>query len=571
MTEPKNLTQSKLFIRSEVTSAIDSIKLIINPTRNDKLKQLKRLQDISDRKSVLDILLKELQRSKSNTVMQIITELLMELGTIESLRDPLWCIIQSNHCSDEVKDAANIVLRQLGDATDPSVYLDYLEDPAGLINRETERMLEVSAKNPEALIDFIDFIFSLPTDEQINLLSSLKEDYSVEHILNLILPTILAKPPREVLELLLPTLGETKHPRAAEFLDQYSHWFESDAGLSKIAKTARSKLRLSGVEQDKNANEAGQHSLLVDAELFKIFATIPDGIGNMALIYSRQHTNGEIAMMSAVVSDLHGIVDCFGFYDLSQTDFYKLLEKFHEESTKVEVSETYFLQQLESAEKLNTENKLRIPYEYSCWKMMLPKLLASRIDPHAIAKALAKQEWEDATARLYHHPDVCTWFLEEGDNAIITPVLDSVLSVCQSQLDAMAIDEAGAGGSAEDPDPGQVRAFVNELTTLAETLVSKLLQSQWRNTMINRLSDCAYLFKEQQTHTFSTLAATEAYKLMRHTPDETPINGFIQHYGRRCIEEDLLRLKLDFKMSQEPKKAALFETLVLSVLQAWEI
>ena len=55
---------------------------------------------------------------------------------------------------------ANLILRHLGDNSDPDLYLEYLEDPKGLIGRETERMLEVSSENPETLIDFIDFHFA---------------------------------------------------------------------------------------------------------------------------------------------------------------------------------------------------------------------------------------------------------------------------------------------------------------------------------------------------------------------------------------------------------------------------
>src|SRR5262249_440736 len=157
MTESPPPAASKLFIRSEVLSVINHLVAIDSPTREEKIKQIKRLAGIEDQQSVQKILVKELQRAGSSAKpLQPVTELLMEVGRLEILHDPLWSIIQSRDASDEAKDAANLVLRHLGDRGDPNLYLEYLDDPEGLINRETERMLKVSAENPEALIDFID-------------------------------------------------------------------------------------------------------------------------------------------------------------------------------------------------------------------------------------------------------------------------------------------------------------------------------------------------------------------------------------------------------------------------------
>src|SRR5690606_38634216 len=95
------------------------------------------------------------------------------------------------------------------------------------------RMLEISTRNPEALIDFIDFIFSLPVDEQCNLIRSLNADYPVDYLLNIFLPAIMALPPYETLELLLSSLGEMRSKRTALFLHEHQSWFQADAQLTK--------------------------------------------------------------------------------------------------------------------------------------------------------------------------------------------------------------------------------------------------------------------------------------------------------------------------------------------------
>lgn len=564
---------SKLFIRSEVLSVISFLNTMDDPSKLEKNKQLKRLQVIPDQETVQRILVKELQRAASPKSLQIISEMLMELGTIESLQQPLWSLIENPKTTDEVKDAANVVLRQLGDESDPNLYLEFLDDPAGLINRETERMLEVSTRNPEALIDFIDFIFSLPVDEQCNLISSLQADYPADYLLNIFLPALLALPPLETQELILSLLGETRSQRAALFLAENQEWFADDPRLMKAAKKSINALKIGGFYRDEKLEEARQasvetHPLVEQTEVYQCFATIPDGIGNQGIVISRERENGDICMMSVAINDLHGVIDCFGFYELSKPDFHKLIEKFHEENTKVHTPPAYCLQKLKAAEAINNQNKFRIPYEYTCWKVLLQdqKLLAMEaLDLIGMSNQWAKPDWYQASVGLYQHPDFSTWFLEEGDHPVVTSILEDVLDVCARAM-------AETSDAEKDNKLKQLEsAFIASLDKLAEAMVHGLLSSEWKDILLNRLADASYLLMEQKASTFAGLAATEVHKLLAYQGPETPLDGFIKHYGRRCVEEDLLRLKQGAQSTSEFQNSEAFEHLVDAVLSAWEL
>lgn len=577
MTQPPPQT-SKLFIRSEVLAVINYLVTVENPSRQDKLKQLKRLQSIEDQATVQNVLVKELQRASSSQNLQVVTELLMKLGDIRDVQQPLWALIENPKTEDDVKDAANLILRHLGDETDPNLYLDYLDDPAGLISRETERMLEVSMRNPEAQIDFIDFIFSLPVGEQCNLIRSLKEDYPLEYLEHLLIPTLLALPPVETQELILLTLADIHSPSCAWFLSRYEPWFKLEPRLAKAHKVAVNTLKLAGLFREDaleryRTQHRSPHALTEQSKLYQCFATIPDGIGNQGIVISRERENGDIAMMSVAINDLHGIIDCFGFYELSKADFQKLTEKFHEESSKVHAPPIYCLQKLQEAERINERNRFRIPYEYTCWKVLItdtPEVVqTSPIDLVAQSLEKAKPAWQEASINLYHHPDFSTWFLEEGDHPVVTKVLEDVLEVC-AQVMARVTDEQGRPISGVDYQATQSR-FVETLDQLAARLVHELLSTEWRDVLMNRLADAAFLLGEQQAHTFSGLAATEVQKLQAYQGAETPLNGFIRHYGRRCIEEDLLRLKQGAQQGDSFPNREMFERLVESVLNAWEV
>lgn len=568
---------SKLFIRSEVLAVMSYLGTVEDPSKQDKIKQVKRLHAIEDQETVQKILVKELQRASSSQNLQIITELLMELGTIENVQEPLWALIENPKTEDDVKDAANLILRHLGDETDPNLYLEYLDDPAGLISRETERMLEVSTRNPEAQIDFIDFIFSLPVDEQCNLIRSLKEDYPMEYLEHLLVPALMAQPPLETQELILLTLVDIRSASCAFFLHEYQPWFQQDPSLAKAHKVAVNTLKLAGLYRDdvfeRYQSEPKQsHALIEQSQLYQCFATIPDGIGNQGIVVSRERDNGDIVMMSVAINDIHGIMDCFGFYELSKSDFQKLTEKFHEESSKVHAPPAYCLAKLREAERINFKNQFRIPYEYTCWKVLIVNTPeAKEPAPDLLEESLnkAKPEWYEASVNLYHHPDFSTWFLEEGDHPVVTSILEDVLEVCARMM-AESTDEAGQPvANASQPD--LEATFIQALDRLAEALTHGLLNTEWRQILINRLADAAFLLGEQKAHTFSALAATEVLKLQNYQGVETPLNGFIQHYGRRCVEEDLLRLKQGAQQGDTFPSRETFEHLVEQVLTTWEI
>lgn len=556
------LPASKLFIRSEVLSVIEFFTTLEDPPRQDKLKQLKRLSQIEDQDTVLKVLVKELQRAPGQPALQVIGELLMELGDIERLQEPLWKLIEAPDTTDEIKDAANLVLRQLGDQSDPSLYLDYLEDPEGLINRETERMLEVATRNPEALIDFIDFIFSLPVDEQCNLILSLQSDYPSDYLVNIYLPTLDAHPPYELTELMLSSLGQTKSRRAALYLEQIIQqdnlWLQ-DKRLAKAIQKSQNELKISGVYKE-NSPAYAPHNLIFESTLFECYATLPDGIGNQAIIISRKKENGDIAMMSVAINDMHGILDCFGFYQLSEPDFHKITQKFHEESSRIKVPPRYCFHQLKASEQLSAKRQLRIPYEYSCWKVLLDDVTLDHqdnqenrtpIDMAALCQEWANPKWHEESGSLYRHADFHTWFLEKGDDSLVNEVLDQVLiHLTQDALNNQNTPEQ----------------FLITMDILAETLIRSLLTSDWKDLLQSRLQQSAYLLHAQEVKTFSMLAATEAVWLSQYDPSrQIPLSGFMRQYGRRCIEEDLLRLKLD----SEDSKALV--PYIEHVLSAWEL
>lgn len=525
---------NKLIIRSEVLAVIRHLVSLDNPPRQERIKQVKRLHELNCPDHIQDVLVKELSRCKSTETVRVITELLMEFGEINYLQDKLWNIIRDLKTTDEVKDASNLILRHLGDTADPDLYLEYLSDPQALIGRETIRMLEVSAENPEALIDFIDFILSLTQEDQIRLVKSLQEDYPSEYLVNIYIPLLESDPSPELWEQLIINLGETKSSQAAELLTRLSQWPEDRLPVPrKMIEKSLKQLRLAGachIDETPvlSAPLRGLHPVVKESAPYHCFVTLSDGIGNQGLLFSRKRSNGDITMLSVAINDEHGIIDCFGFYQLSPGDFQKITEKFHEGSTKIKVSPEYCAYKLQLAEALNMHKMFRLPYEYRCWKPLIEDLepLAAtelKLDPEWI-----KEEWYLETDNLYQHPDFNSWFLEQGDEPCVTRSLQKVILLTEDCI--------------LDPKP-DMEYYFSQLESVANQLMLELLGTHWRQLLIHRLTEAAYLLHCQNTRTFRNLAATEAYKLKTLQDPETLLEGFTRAYGRRCIAEELLRLR----------------------------
>ena len=522
--------QSKLFVRSEVMSVIHHLLANADLSKQERAKQIKRIRAIEAQDVVQEILIKELSRSPSGDTLHVIVELLMEIGHIDMLSDKLWDVIRDPNTTDEVKDAANLILRHLGDNSDPDLYLEYLDDPQGLIARETSRMLEVSSENPETLIDFVDFILSLNPEDQVRLVASLQRDYPSDHLVNLFVPLLESDPNPGLWEQLVVNLGETKSPRAAQSLQWLTQWPEERLPVPlKLVQKSLKQLQLAGALRETDSTAADAEAIIKGTTPFRSYATLYDGIGNQGLLFSRQRANADIALLCVAINDTHGIMDCFGFYQLSEGDFQRIAEKFHEGATKIDVPPEYVARKLNQALELNRSLCHRIPYEFQCWLPLLSDITPASSTESVLDDEWIKASWEDETYNLYQHPDFNSWFLEPGDEPIVTTVLNDVLASLQIVLES-------------NQELDKVTLFA-ELDAHAMHLARKLMEDEgWRNRFINRLSDSAYLLDCQQTNTFRSLAATEAHKLI-HLKPEDELKGFILAYGRRCVLEELLRYR----------------------------
>ncbi len=391
---------NKLQIKAEVLATLRAISDSTMPDPS----LLTDLKLIDDKKAVIDILIRELVNADEHRSL-IICWLLTELVEKEQLNNELWDVIKSPEYNDHIKMIAFNMLKDLGNKIDYEVISGYFEKFNELINKETKELLDTAIMNPEAQIDFMDFLNALSDNDKILLIRSLEEDYAHDALANIVIPVFLFYMETEVGDVALEILGNTKSQLAYHALENVKQYV-NEAQQAKINK-ALSSLKLSGIRVDNTVEFYKE--ILKESKPYKSYVSFPDGHGNVAVIFSRIRPNKTLQFLALVVNPRYGILDSFGFNDMQERDFYKIIDKFYNYQEKYEVKPGIVKYLALQAVESSYANDEPIPYEYICWESILLDIEAERPEVSLDKKELNQKEIDKLCLSDY----VQNWFYDE--------------------------------------------------------------------------------------------------------------------------------------------------------------
>ncbi|MGD9580999.1 MAG: hypothetical protein AB7V50_06475 [Vampirovibrionia bacterium] len=524
-----NRELSKLQVRSEVLAVIQQLSSLDETSRENQHKQIKRLKTIANTNYILECLIRELPKTTYDQ-RQVIAQLLLEFGTLETLDGPLWSLIKDPDITDEVKDIANSVLRNLGDPTDSDTYLSYLKNPQELIDKETERMLKVASLNPEAQIDFLDFLFSLPPVEQENLIDSLKNDYPGEYLTYIFIPAILVQPTDEITNILINSLGNTKSPRALTFLEELYDLTSNDI-RKKIIKKNINLLKLAGA---KPYNDNYKYKL--DTIIYKCYASSIDGVGNQGIIVSRLKNNGDVSLLSVVINDIQGIIDCFGFNQITTADFERIVNKFQDNTHNKDLPPEYCKNRIKEAEQLSKILNLPISYEYTSWKTLADDINEFDNNLDNLLTELKDNNLLQSTDKLYDIQNFHCWFIEDDDHPEISNYFENILSYIIDKI---------------ENDNCSYEEVLEYYNSLIDNNIEQIFSSTWKKIYYNRLINEMYLFNNNDQKEYAQLAATAAWSLSNESSIKLNENKFIIKLMQKSTVEALLRFQYELSNNQK--------------------
>lgn len=404
---------NKIQIKAEILATLTALSTSSQPNAS----LITDLKMIEDKQAVLEVLVKELVHANEQKAL-LICWLMTELIDKETLNDELWNVIKAPEYNDHVKMIAFNMLKDLGNKIDYDVISGYFEQFNELINKETKELLETAIMNPEAQIDFMDFLNALNDSDKIILIKSLEEDYANDALANILIPVFVYYMDSEVGETALKILGRSKSQLAYHALENAKN-YASDVLQQKINK-ALSELKMSGVRVDNT--EDFYRNILKESKPYKIYVSYPDGHGNIAIIISRIRANRTLQFLAVVVNPRYGILDAFGFNSMKESDFYKIVDKFYNYQEKYEINAgvaKYLLQQAEENSHINREP---IPYEYICWQSILLDIQAEKPNLYLEKRELNQRDVD----KLCLSPYVQNWFFDEVTSTEFKTFIDKL-------------------------------------------------------------------------------------------------------------------------------------------------
>ena len=402
------MTESKLQIRARVLSAIVDLQKPANRNPQSITAILASLADISDKNTILETILKELKTENTDDKQHILFFMISELLDKNKVEEAFLKELANPSVSDGIKSNLINILRGLGNHLNYDDYLNYLKNPEEIIDADTTRLLSNAIVNPEAQIDFLDFINALPETEAGMLLESLNSDYEGDNLANILSPLILSKPCSELGLQAIRNIGASKSQLA---LNTLKNVLENVDNLKVKAAAQKSinLLRLSGIKEDKT--DEFYKNILSSSPVFKCYTNLPDGHGNLGIIFSRKNKYNYIQMFALVINDIDGIVDCFGFNEISEPEFERIVAKFFSADEITEVTAEFCKYMLVNAEKITRLMYDEMPYEYVAWKTIINDIPYTELDLTQNAKQIGLNKF--LLKQIYKTGYFDKWFFDK--------------------------------------------------------------------------------------------------------------------------------------------------------------
>lgn len=412
--------ENKLQIRAKLLSAI------INMQNNSQdrayiKKTLEELNAIVDKDAVLDILNREFLKENSQMRDYTITFLISELTDPQKAEAVMFETLANPKIKDSVKAKAVGFLREAGKHVNYEQYINYFENPDEIIDADTVKLLENARVNPESQIDFLDFLEALPQAEKEMLVESLTQDYDGDNLANILIPIIYANPYGDISQIAISAIGESKSMLAYPVLK----WLEENTDDLKVKANVQkslSLLKLSGIKED--ITKEYYKRLLSGSPVYKCFVNFPDGHGNIGLIFSRKNEASFIQMFALVLNDIDGIIDCFGFNEISEGEFDRIVNKFFSNDRVVLADETLCKYLMVNAEKISRLKFQEISYEYAAWVSITRDIDYEDLN---LSDGLSKIELNDFLLKqLYDKGYFEKWFFSVSDNEKFAALIDKI-------------------------------------------------------------------------------------------------------------------------------------------------
>ncbi len=517
---------NKLQIRAMVFDIIKSYNYDADFESELHKENMRKLNSIEDKKFACEILLKELVLHEGFE-LDVIKYLIADFASLEMIENTIWEILYNPEIPDRQKEIYLQLLRAFGGKVDINELMNCMDDVESVVDEQTQGLLEIAAVNPEAQVDFLDFLMSLPAKEQILLLKSLSEDFKGDEMANMVTPCLRIDLEKEVKEEVLNIMRKIPSYLSVKPLKNFIS-SSGDEDLKKSALLTLNQIKASGIDIDnKEILNYREDTICKDSSFFKAFLSQVDGCGNQGLIFSRINSRNKIVMFSTVINVTDGIMDCFGLYDISENDFLKVVTRFKAHDYVIPITAEVAKYKLSQSEKKSSETNTHLPYEYFCWNVYTCDIEENPID----YDSLLVEKTNITSKELYTLYDTGvfdSWFFEYDDNIHVREYINYAITAGKNSDNPVTLVE-------EKTDDTYAKVFTNEKI----------------NEYVNMLRDSAFVFYMNDDFKSSNLCMNVANSILEGN------TLFLKDVLKRSILQHLANIVAE---GEEKHQTTIFDT-----------
>ena len=387
------------------------------------------LLDAQEDKAVISkLLFKELTNSDTQKI-PVICFLLEHFLSKDMLISGLWEILKNKSLKTDIRVMVLNMLRELDADWSYEDCSEYIEDADEILDENTKQLLNSAVINPEVQIDFMDFLFSIKTEDKITLLNSFENDFEPDAFANILIPVFVSNPSSPEGKEALKLLGTAKSQLGLHVLEKMTKLTTGE--LNQCVRKSLATLKMSGIREDNT--EEFYKKILSNTKPDKFYITYPDAHGDCAMICTRITEENKIRFISVVINLFTGIKDCFGFFEISQFECDKILERFLKNEKVVSIPPASFVNILYNAEITTVkkyQNEWELPYEYVCWKNLLVDIESDDTIINEIVKEKIKAVpvSSDIVSKLEEMKVSAHWFLDSEYSSAFSQMIKELKS-----------------------------------------------------------------------------------------------------------------------------------------------
>ena len=361
-----NTDASKIQQRACILHEILKLRNLSVVSDKDVEAAILELSKIQDRYFLCTVILKEINGSLAYF------DGVLALLAINLARDVLekcvFSFLEKPSVSDEKKLFLINILNQAGIPVDKNLIHLYVENPESAVDIETEKFLKMAEVNPEAQIDFLDFYFGINEDDRRILLDTIVNDYTGDHLANILIPLIYSNPDDDVLKICIEGLLKSRSYLGFAPLE----WLiksSQDSYIVSLSKKTINELKIAGLRKNITTLEYYKE-LFKTSKPLNVFVSSIDGESNFSLVFARSYENGAISAFFAVFNLETGPLSCFGLSNITKAEYENILMRFFKDTEKIPLEFSFAKSLMDNFCDFALQNKSYIPFELLCWRLL---------------------------------------------------------------------------------------------------------------------------------------------------------------------------------------------------------